>query len=151
MNDLQRFEQLKKNIEADPTNFQSRREFAMLLSDMGFIEASIKHLNYLVGIFQDDANLYFNLGICFEKLKEFKLALHYYKKAVELKPNEGDFIYNLALCYDALNMQDEAIREFKKVICLEKNDSNSFFCLGCLYFKKTILNLPKNVFKGQLI
>lgn len=112
MSDLTRFEQLKKNIENDPTNFQARREYAMLCSDMGFNEAAIKHLNYLSKIFPEDANLYFNIGICWEKLKEFEFALEAYKKATELKPDEGDFIYNLALCYGS---QTETMKQSERL------------------------------------
>ena len=88
MSDIQRFEQLKRSIEADSTNFQARRDFAMLCSDMGFIEVAIKHFSFLSKIFPDDANLHFNIGICFEKVKEMELALQSYKKAVEIKPDE---------------------------------------------------------------
>ena len=41
MSDIQRFEQLKKTIEVDPSNFQARREFAMLCSDFNFMESAI--------------------------------------------------------------------------------------------------------------
>ena len=114
MNDVSRFENLKKTIENDPTNFQARREIAMMCLDMGFDSMALKHLNYLVQTFPNDANLYFNIGICWEKLKQFKFALNSYKKAVELKEDEPDFIYNLALAYENLGEDDEALMQFKR-------------------------------------
>ena len=150
MSDIQRFEQLKKNIEFDPANFQARREFAMLCSDMGFNEVAIKHFSFLSEIFKEDSNLYFNIGICFEKLKEFEIALEYYKKAVEINPEDCDFIYNYALCLESLDKNDEAIRQLKRVICMEKNDSNSFFVLGCLYSKKNEIENAVKCFKKTI-
>ena len=136
MNDIQRFESLKKTIENDPTNFQARRELAVMCLDMGFDSMALKHLNYLANTFPNDANLYFNIGICWEKLKQFKFALNSYKKAVELKEDEPDFIYNLALCYENLGDDDEALMQFKRVVCLESDDSNSFFLYRLSAFKK---------------
>ena len=45
-------------------------------------------VNYLKNIFPDDANLYFSIGICWEKLKEYNYVLDSYKKAVELRKDE---------------------------------------------------------------
>ena len=144
MNDIQRFENLKKTIENDPANFQARRELAVLCLDLGFDQAAMKHLSYLINIFPDDANLYFNAGICWEKLKHPKYALNAYKKAVELKGDDPDFLYNLALAYEANGMDDEAMLNFKKVICINSDDSNAFFSIGVLYSKK---NDPQNAIK----
>lgn len=146
MNEVQRFENLKKNIENDPTNFQARRELAMMCLDMGFDSMALKQLNFLSKAFPEDANLHFNMGICFEKLKLFKFALNSYKKAVELK-GEPDFIYNLALAYENLEMDDDAMIEFKRVICAEPDDSNSFFCIGCLFEKRQEFEMAIKCFK----
>ena len=127
MNDIQRFENLKKTVENDPTNFQARRELAVLCLDLGFDQVAMKHLSYLTGVFPNDANLYFNAGICWEKLKHPKYALNAYKKAVELKGDDPDFLYNLALAYETNGMDDEAILNLKKVICIKNDDANAFF------------------------
>ena len=57
----------------------------MMCLDMGFDMMALKHLNYLSNTFPNDPNLYFNIGICWEKLKQFKFALDAYTKAVKLK------------------------------------------------------------------
>ena len=150
MNDVQRFESLKKTIETDPTNFQARREIAMMCLDMGFDSMALKQLLYLSNTFPNDANLYFNIGICWEKLKQFKFALEAYKKAVELKEDEPDFIYNLALAYENLGQDDEALMQFKRVVCLEADDSNSFFCIGCILAKKGDIENAIKCFKKAI-
>ena len=115
MNEVQKFDSLKKSIEEDPTNFQARRELAVLCLDNGFDEMALKHLSYLVAVFPDDANLHFNMGVAFEKIKQFTYALKSYEKAVSIKPDEPDFLYNLALVLEGLGKEDEALYNFKKV------------------------------------
>ena len=103
MNDIERFENLQTAIKLNPKNFQARRELIMLCLDLGFERAALAHIDFLLEIFPNDANLYFNTGICWEKLKDLDKAFESYKKAVELKPDEPDFLYNLALVYESKN------------------------------------------------
>ena len=144
MNDVQRFDNLKQIVEKDPDNFQARRELIVLCLDFGFEEMALKHLNYLVQVFPNDANLHFNMGICFEKLKKPKLAQHAYERAVKIKDDDPDYLYNLALICEELGEVELAMNYFKKVAVLENDDENAFFCIGCLYIKK---NDTKNAAK----
>ena len=139
MNDTERFDNLQKTVKINPKNFQARRELIMMCLDLGFEKAALSHIKYLLEIFPDDANLYFNTGICWEKLKDINKAIDAYKKAVELKPDEPDFLYNLALCYEQKNEIDLALENFKKVIYYKNEDANAFFSIGILYSKKMTL------------
>ena len=95
MNETERFENLQTTIKLDPNNFQARRELIMECLDFGFEQIALYHIKYLLKVFPKDADLYFNTGICYEKLKDYNSALKAYQKAVELKPQEPDFLYNL--------------------------------------------------------
>ncbi len=116
MNDIERFENLQTTIKLNPKNFQARRELIMLCLDLGYEKAALSHIKYLLEIFPNDADLYFNTGICWEKLKNLDNALIAYKKAVEIKPEEPDFLYNLAIVYEALGDIESAMDCLKKVI-----------------------------------
>ena len=72
-------------------------------------------IKYLLKYFPDDAELYYNLGIVYEKLKDFNQARKCYEKAVEISPQE-DFYYNLGDVLVDLKEWDEAISAFRKVI-----------------------------------
>ena len=80
MNDIERFENLQTTIKLNPKNFQARRELIMLCLDLGFEKVAMSHIKYLLEIFPDDANLYFNAGICWEKLKEYEKAEKLYNR-----------------------------------------------------------------------
>ena len=116
MNDIERFDNLQTTIKLNPENFQARRELIMLCLDLGFEKVALSHIKYLLKIFPNDANLYFNTGICWEKLKNYDNALYAYQKAVEIKPDDPDFLYNLALVYEIKGQIDKAMESFKKVI-----------------------------------
>jgi tetratricopeptide (TPR) repeat protein len=144
LNEVQKFDALKKNIEEDPMNFQARRELVMLCLDQGLDEMALKHLNYLTEFFPEDANLHFNMGVAWEKIRQPECALKAYEAAVMLKPEEPDFLYNLALVAESLGELDRAMLTFKQAACLDCNDANTFFNIGYLYVAK---NDPENAIK----
>ena len=87
-------EKLQEVLKDDPSNFQARRELSILLADNGFNEEALSNMKYLEKYFPDDAELHYNLGILYEKLKDFDNAKLAYEKAIEISPQD-DFYYNL--------------------------------------------------------
>ena len=144
-NDIEALQNILKN---DPSNFQARRELSILLVNNGFNEEAEGNLRYLIKYFPDDAELYYNLGIVYEKLKNFEKARDCYQKAVELSPQE-DFYYNLGDVLVELKEWDDAILAFRKVLETDPNDGNSYFNLGLVIFIKKKKILQRIVFKKQ--
>ena len=73
-----KIEQLEGLIRNDTTNFQARRELVVALFDIGDNAGALKNLNYLISVFPDDARLYYNAGIAWEKMKDNKKAEEMY-------------------------------------------------------------------------
>ena len=136
MSKLDKIEELQRLIKNDSANFQARRELAVLLMDCGFNEEALQHLTYLSWNFSYDEGIFYNLGIVYEKMKNFKKAKESYLKAIELEPNYSDAIYNMGLVHTELREYNEAIECFQKIIGEDPEDSNSYFNLGLVYFKK---------------
>ena len=61
-------ESLQKLLKKDPSNFQARRELSILLADNGFNEEALTNLEFLTKYFPEDSELFYNLGILYEKL-----------------------------------------------------------------------------------
>ena len=135
MSKLDKIEELQNLLREDPQNFQARRQLAVLLTDCGFCEEALKNFLYLSKTFANDSEIFYNLGIVYEKLKNFKKAKESYKKAIEIEPDAIDAIYNLGLVCTDLKEFDTAISCFEKVISDDNQDSNSYFNLGLVYFK----------------
>ena len=128
-------ENLQELLKEDPSNFQARRELSVLLADNGFNEEALANLEYLIKYFPDDADLYYNLGILYEKIKNLKKAKESYEKAISIHP-QTDFYYNLGEVLVNLEDWDNAIKAFEQVLKQDSNDSNAYFNLGVCYYNK---------------
>lgn len=141
MSKIDKIEELQNLLREDSQNFQARRQLAVLLTDCGFNEEALKNLIWLSKVFNDDSGIFYNLGIVYEKLKNFKKAKESYQRAIEIEPEAIDAIYNLGLVCTDLKEFDIAVKCFEKVISTDNEDSNSYFNLGLVYFKMG--NYPK--------
>ena len=97
MSKLDKIEELQTLLKEDSFNFQARRELAFLLVELGYNEEALTNLLILLKHTTDDSEIYYNLGIVYEKLKQFEKAENAYENAVNLNPDELDFVYNLGL------------------------------------------------------
>lgn len=142
-------EVLQQVLKEDPSNFQARRELSILLADMGFNEEALSNIKYLLKYFPQDSELYYNLGILQEKLKDFKNAKIAYKEAIALSPQE-DYYYNLGEVLISLKEWEEAIEAFRTVLKTDPNDGNCYFNLGLCYFNKDEMNLATDNFQKAI-
>lgn len=139
-------EKLQTILQEDPSNFQARRELSILLADNGFNEEALSNLQYLVKYFSEDEEIQYNLGILYEKVKDFENAKESYKKAIDISP-QADFYYNLGEVLVELKEWDEAIDAFKFVLQSDPRDGNCYFNLGVCYYNKDELNLATDNFQ----
>ena len=139
-------ENLQTVLQKDPSNFQARRELAILLANEGFNEEALSNIQYLIKYFPEDAELQYNLAILYEKLKDLKEAKKAYQKAIQISPQE-DFYYNLGEVLVSLEEWDEAIDCFRKVLSTDNNDGNCYFNLGLCYYHKDETNLAIDSFQ----
>lgn len=139
-------EKLQELLKNDPSNFQARRELSVLLSQEGFNEEALANLQFLTKYFPEDADLHYNLGILYEKLKDLEKAELSYTKAIEISP-QSDFYYNLGEVLVALQEWDRAIKVFKIVLKEDPKDSNCYFNIGVCYYNKDEINLAIDNFQ----
>ena len=82
--------------------------------------------------------VYFHLGICYLKRGEYQLALNYFKRALDLGPEEQDIsmiYFYIGLCYKDMNMYREAISPLKMAIDCDPQIKEFYNLLGYCYFK----------------
>lgn len=142
-------ENLQELLKEDPSNFQARREFSVLLANNGFNEEALANIEYLVKYFPDDADLYYNLGILYEKTKNLQKAEESYEKAISINP-QADFYYNLGEVLVSLEKWDDAINAFEQVLKQDNNDPNCYFNLGVCYFNKDEIKLATDNFQKAI-
>ena len=139
-------ENLQELLQQDPSNFQARRELSILLADNGFNEEALSNLQYLEKYFPEDSELQYNIGILYEKTKDFESAQKAYQKAIEISPQD-DYYYNFGEVLVSLKEWDKAIEAFKTVLKTDPNDGNCYFNLGLCYFNKDEINLATDNFQ----
>lgn len=77
---------------------------------------------------QPDAFTYYNIGECYENLKEFETARTYYRKAVKLSAEMSQAWFGIGVTFEEEDRWYEAIHYIKKAI--ELDDQNGEYWLG---------------------
>ena len=89
------------------------------------------------------------IGNCYFNLKQYKLAIHYYKKVILIK-QIPDVYNNLGLCYMNVSNYKDAESNFLNSYKLDSTNCKTTFMLGELYYqakkyKKSIEFYEKNL------
>lgn len=135
MTATEQIEELQELLREDPENFRARRELAVTLLESGFPKEAAQNLVFLITKLPNDDELYYYLGVAYEKQKLFNRAKESYLKAIELNSANYDSIYNLGLVYIELKDFETAIDCFEQMVSQDINDSNSYFNMGLCYLK----------------
>jgi tetratricopeptide (TPR) repeat protein len=69
----------------------------------------------------------YNLANCYYKLKDYKNALKYYKKALGREVDEYDRLYNIGNCYMALKKYKDAVTAYLVASKLKKMDKDTAY------------------------
>jgi len=78
----------------------------------------------------------------------FTKGIEYYKKAIDLQPNDAVLYQNLGLCYFKLNQAQPAIKYFTKSLSFNTlQDGKSEFLLGVCYLYLNDKNISCNYFQ----
>ncbi|MBW5394991.1 tetratricopeptide repeat protein, partial [Brachyspira hampsonii] len=78
------------------------------------------------------------MGHCNILFKEFKKAIEYFKKVIEINPNDEGGYLNIGVCHLELKEYYKSIENFNKTIELNNNNEIAYFGIGfsLLYLKK---------------
>jgi len=93
-----------------------------------------------------DFNAYNNLGVIHQSLAEYKKAIQFYKKAVEIQPNYIDAYNNLGTLLVELNHLNDAKSIFEKSLNIDPN-KKTFEGYGNLLLKLNQHNKALNYIK----
>ena len=63
----------------------------------------------------------------------YRKAIEYYEKAIEVDSNYYDAYHNLGLVYSIIKEFDKAIEYYSKAMIKKDSDANTFFALGGIY------------------
>lgn len=112
-------ELIDKTIKNNPNDANAYNTKALNCFSSGDYKCSVDNLLKVKKIDPKFNGINFNLGLAYEKLRQFQLAADYFKTETELSPLNSDALAKLADCYNALGQNDLAIEYYKKAIKID--------------------------------
>ena len=86
-------------------------------------------LNYKVNY----AKTFFNLGVAYQKKRDYQEAIIAYNRAIHLKPDFWEAIDNLGTTYREMGDIELAIATYKKIVRLNPKFPYAYYNLGAVY------------------
>ena len=129
---------LKKLIELDPEDLNSRSRLAELLEEMGRNKAAIEEYEALLKRIgkNDRLSIYKRLGYLYTKTGQSEKAIPFYLKAAELDKKDANLYYNLSFLYENINNKEESDFYLDKAVNLKPGDIESRLNLAHELIKK---------------
>jgi tetratricopeptide (TPR) repeat protein len=126
-----------------------RVQHAICLGALGRFEELKEQVVVLTSLELQSAYENSALGLLLTQLGDREQALHYYKQAAVLKPDEASHFYNVACMQRTLGALDEAEENFDKAISLNPHDYESWKTRSELRHQ-TVENNHVNALEGLL-
>lgn len=141
-------ENSKKYVKSDRILYKYYYNYSIVLMDRGMIDKSIDKLNKAIHYTENNhykiAQIYNNLGICYDMLNNFELSIEHYKKALFYhSPEKHHIVYNnLAMLYNKLNMQNDALGFATKTLNAVDEQDEKYLNYYQTYFE-ILINMGK--------
>ena len=104
----------------------------------------------LIKAFPPNPAVYSDLGTLYHNMGDFKQAITFLKKALDIAPDHVDALKNLGMTYAELGQFDKAASQYEKLVRKIPNDLESQNKLGILHQKCGNLDQAVLVFKKVL-
>ncbi|MDR1671974.1 MAG: tetratricopeptide repeat protein [Bacteroidales bacterium] len=85
---------------------------------------------------EDKAQVLYDIGVSFERINQYKMALQYFLKVRAIEPDNYYIYYDLAFCCDRINDLDSSIAYYKKYLDEDPFAEYAWYNLGIVYNRK---------------
>lgn len=110
-------------IFKDEPNLNSLRfDYANLLADMSKDDDAIIEFKKYAEFYPNDARVYKNMGIVYERKKDYQNAIANYEKALTLDTKDNDTKKSLASCYHYQKDYTNAIKYYDELLASNPDD-----------------------------
>ncbi|MBI5249327.1 MAG: tetratricopeptide repeat protein [Desulfomonile tiedjei] len=103
---------------------------------MGKITQAKKDFLESIGLDDGNGDPYFNIGLIYFDESDYKMALNYLGRAVEINPADSQFLTELAHLYLEMGREEEAMQLFQQAFKSDPNDPQVDFHLGYYFLYK---------------
>lgn len=123
---------------------------ADLLFSMGLYSQSVKIYQELKQAFEDHAEVFCSIGICYEKMKQYDSALDYYKKAIRSDQNCSEAWFGKGVVESYCHNINEGIDNIQTAIELDEINPDYWFTLGLIYLNQKDYSKARRAFNQVL-
>ena len=120
-------------------------------ADSYFKQDFQKALMYYLQALALDVNnsvAYYNLGLTYDAMREYELAVAHYKKAIAINPNDIRSANNIAwVFFENIKDIDTACKYLDYAIQIAPNDAEAYNVYGNIYYSKKDYKLAVSYFK----
>jgi len=116
---LEGLTELERAIELDKTSVFLKEEILPVYFDMGNYDEAVKTAQELLKINGGNFSALYYTGSVYEIREDLKKALHFYEKAMQLRPDDADVNFSLGRVYMKRKKYQKAGRHFELAV---KND-----------------------------
>ena len=120
---------LKKAVELEPSNTKSIRNLAQIYYDMGQLDKSIQ--TYEVAIDKETdrevkADLYFNLGILYNKVGNLEEAEYHFTNALDENPDDVEAVMGMAQVFENAEKWRKAEKFYRELIAIDPENPDHY-------------------------
>jgi len=129
---IREIELMEKQIRKRPSHWRLRLQLAQAYASDGNFHAAARHLRKCLDLVSDPAvvaGVFFNLGICFENVNNWREAASAYEQSLFLLPNLFWGRYKLGTCWMRLGEWRLAIEELRHAVALDDQQPECFRAL----------------------
>ena len=123
---------------------------AYLYEKLDKLDKFLEYTNISITINPKNSDAWYNKGVYFLKIEEFKEAQIYFNKALEIRPNFENAILNLGACYRNNKDIEEVLNLSNKLVEIHPKSKEAWCNLGIYYnsikeFDKAIESFQKGI------
>ena len=120
---------VKKAVELEPSNTQSIRNLAQIYYDLGQLEESIQTYEVAINKETDNkvkADLYFNLGILYNKVGNLEEAEYNFTNALDENPDDVEAVMGMALVFENAEKWRKAEKFYRELIAIDPDNPDHY-------------------------
>jgi tetratricopeptide (TPR) repeat protein len=91
---------------------------------------AVEYLNKALTLQPHDAETYYNRGVAYDNLGQYKQAIKDYDQAIRLKSDYAEAFYNRGIVNNNIGQYQRAVEDFKEAIRLNPEDVEAYLGLG---------------------
>lgn len=129
-------------IEAYEYAFLTKEDFEFAYRDCAEVCLYVENYQKALQCYQDvlerfepDADLFYHIGLCYEKTGNYLVARSFFQRAVEFDYYCADAHYHIGLCFGKQMEWQKSISSLLKAVRIEDNNEDFYAALGEAYAK----------------